>query len=736
MKVSIFPKASVTVPQGQLLFDQYLEDIKEGKWQDVVIKARREKAKSKDAYKAYKESVPAVTASGVFKYRNSDPANMVEHSGILAIDIDEKGNEDGIPRDELAADFYTYAMHSSLSGDGVVIYVKIDSKRHLDSFFALEKYYANTYKVVIDTLCKNVDRLRFISFDPDLVKNANAKTFKAYLPKKKVQPSSFAHVSTTKDFEHCVKQLVNRGIDITCDYHDWINLGFSIASEFGENGRSYFHELSAINSSYDYQKCDKKYSNLLRNGKSVSISTFYYMCKNAGIETKTKRTIAIESVAKMQRRLVGKNGGHKDNVSAINSTVKILSDIDGIEGGDVTQVVEQVMKMRNDQIASNNSKDLVEDVRQFLRGYNLKFNEITRSIELNGKDITDRDLNTIYISALEVLSNNKKQVSKDILFSMIDSENTHSYNPFFDFFEQNKDRKTEGHMLELLSCFDLGNYQDKSQANRDMTVFVEKWMLSVIASMHGTYSVMCLVLCGAQNIGKTRFFRHLLPEELRNFYAESKLDEGKDAELLMCKKLIICDDEFGGKSKQDAKKFKELISKQVFSIRKPYGRVSEDLPRYAVLCGTSNEEEVLNDPTGNRRILPINLKGFNWERYQKIDKTALWMEMYRYYKTFGDAWMLTKDDIKRLNEFTVSNEQPSQEEEALFMFYRKPKEGERIEEYSNTEIRTTIEMGTRLKISAHKLGLAMKKLNIGQEHKKVNGRTTRLYKLIKVTEFG
>jgi predicted P-loop ATPase len=164
--------------------------------------------------------------------------------------------------------------------------------------------------------------------------------------------------------------------------------------------------------------------------------------------------------------------------------------------------------------------------------------------------------------------------------------------------------------------------------------------------------------------------------------------------------------------------------------------VSEDLPRYAVLCGTSNEEEVLNDPTGNRRILPINLKGFNWERYQKIDKTALWMEMYRYYKTFGDAWMLTKDDIKRLNEFTVSNEQPSQEEEALFMFYRKPKEGERIEEYSNTEIRTTIEMGTRLKISAHKLGLAMKKLNIGQEHKKVNGRTTRLYKLIKVTEFG
>jgi predicted P-loop ATPase len=578
--------------------------------------------------------------------------------------------------------------------------------------------------------------LRFVSFDPDLVKNPNAKLFKSYLPKKKQQPKSFAHVSTTKDFEHCVKQLVNHNIDITNDYHDWLNVGFAVAHEFGEAGRSYFHEISALNSSYDYNKCDKKYTNLLKsNNGSVKISTFYYLCKMAGIETKTERTVAIENVARMQRKRVGKSGGMKDIEAASKCTISLLSELDGIEGDDVTQVVEQVMKMTKDQLSTSTTKDLVEDVRQFLRGYNLKFNTVTRSIEINGKDITDRDLNTMYISALEVLSGNKKQVSKDLLFSMIDSENTPSYNPFFEFFERNKDRRTEGHLLELLNCFDLGNYQDKAKANTDMMLFVEKWILSVIASMHGTYSVMCLVLCGAQNIGKTRFFRNLLPEELQNFYAESKLDEGKDAELLMCKKLIICDDEFGGKSKQDAKKFKELISKQVFSVRKPYGRISEDLPRYAVLCGTSNEEEVLNDPTGNRRILPINLKGFNWERYKKIDKVALWMEMYRHYKKYGDTWMLTKEDVKRLNEFTVSNEQPSQEEEALFMFYRKANEGERPDNYSNTEIRTTIETNTRLRISAHKLGLAMKKAGIEQKIKKINGRTVRVYELVKVTDF-
>ena len=605
MKISLFQKASTATPQCELLFDQYLEHIKEGKWQDIVIAARTKKAKSKESYKEFKKEVPAVTASGTFKYRNSQ--NMIDHSGILAIDIDASDNPDGIPKDELAADFYTYAMHMSLSGDGVVIYVKIDPERHLDAFLALEKYYANTYKVIIDTLCKNIDRLRFVSFDPDLVKNNNSKVFKSYLIKQKQQPRSFAHVSTNNDFEHCVKQLVNQSIDITTDYADWINIGFAIANEYGERGRSYFHELSSINPSYNYQKCDKKYSNLLNTGRKVSISTFYYICKNVGIETKTARTVAIESVAKMQRKMVGKNGGHKDNKAAIQSTVKILSNIDGIEGDDVEQVVEQVMQMSKEQLNSGTTKDLVADVRQFLRGYNLRFNQITRTIEINGKDITDRDLNTIYINALEVLIGGKKQVSKDLLFSMIDSDNTAQYNPFQEFFENNKDRKTNGHVLELVECFEMGNYADKVQARLDANLFIEKWLLSVVASMHGTYSVMCLVLCGAQNVGKTRFFRNLLPDELANFYAESKLDEGKDAELLMCKKLIICDDEFGGKSKQDAKKFKELISKQVFSVRKPYGRVSEDLPRYAVLCGTSNEEEVLNDPTGNRRILPLNI---------------------------------------------------------------------------------------------------------------------------------
>ena len=75
----------------------------------------------------------------------------------------------------------------------------------------------------------------------------------------------------------------------------------------------------------------------------------------------------------------------------------------------------------------------------------------------------------------------------------------------------------------------------------------------------------------------------------------------------MTKKWIILDDEYGGKSKREEKRLKEITSKAWINIREPYGRVSVDLRRLSVFCGTSNESQILNDPTGNRRILPIHI---------------------------------------------------------------------------------------------------------------------------------
>ncbi len=92
-----------------------------------------------------------------------------------------------------------------------------------------------------------------------------------------------------------------------------------------------------------------------------------------------------------------------------------------------------------------------------------------------------------------------------------------------------------------------------------------------------------------------------------------------------------------------------MTSKQTSGIREPYGRVSSDLTRLAMLCGTTNDLQVLNDPTGNRRLLPIHVISIDHELYNSIDKTDLFMEITG---TCGYNYHLTTRDIELLNYST------------------------------------------------------------------------------------
>jgi len=235
--------------------------------------------------------------------------------------------------------------------------------------------------------------------------------------------------------------------------------------------------------------------------------------------------------------------------------------------------------------------------------------------------------------------------------------------------------------------------------------------------------------------GKTNFFRNLLPPELSVYYGESKLDRGKDDEILMTQKLILCDDEFSGKSKKDAEKLKDLLSKQWFNVRPAYARRNEDLLRIAVLCGTSNANDVLNDLEGNRRIIPLDVKSINWEKYKEVDKTMLFMELYNLYIENPDGFMLDENDIASLNRITIGNEETCTEVEAINMYFGLPSEhpNQHPVFYTPTALKVEIEnMSKTLRVSPKKLGSALKKLGIEKVGKKTNGSTIYGYFLIKL----
>ena len=56
---------------------------------------------------------------------------------------------------------------------------------------------------------------------------------------------------TATRVESLISQLKASHTDITSGYTEWLKVGFAIASEFGETGRRYFHDISALYTGYD-----------------------------------------------------------------------------------------------------------------------------------------------------------------------------------------------------------------------------------------------------------------------------------------------------------------------------------------------------------------------------------------------------------------------------------------------------------------------------------------------------
>ena len=99
---------------------------------------------------------------------------------------------------------------------------------------------------------------------------------------------AYAHSTSDSDtasrVEALIAELRASGRDITADYGDWLKVGFALASEFGESGRRYFHDISSLYSGYERQECDKKYDQCLKsdNGKT-NIATLFYLAEQQGV---------------------------------------------------------------------------------------------------------------------------------------------------------------------------------------------------------------------------------------------------------------------------------------------------------------------------------------------------------------------------------------------------------------------------------------------------------------------
>ncbi|WP_019038509.1 DUF3987 domain-containing protein [Psychroflexus tropicus] len=88
-----------------------------------------------------------------------------------------------------------------------------------------------------------------------------------------------------------IEEIEAKHIDIASEYAEWRNIGFAFADAFGETGRELFHRISKFYAEYDLKECNEQYDKCLNaNGNGVSLKTFFYQAKQAGINIGKQQT--------------------------------------------------------------------------------------------------------------------------------------------------------------------------------------------------------------------------------------------------------------------------------------------------------------------------------------------------------------------------------------------------------------------------------------------------------------
>lgn len=172
--ITIFKNIKETSTPFYTTVEKVLERIKNGKSAELCRLIR--KSATKAERNELKKDLPSICFSGKFKKR--EDSALIEHSGIICLDFDDYGtNKDMLQdKEKISKDKYVYSVFVSPSGKGLKVLVKIpaDVENHKNYFNALKDHFDNPH---FDTTSKNVSRVCYESYDPNIYINTNSSVW-------------------------------------------------------------------------------------------------------------------------------------------------------------------------------------------------------------------------------------------------------------------------------------------------------------------------------------------------------------------------------------------------------------------------------------------------------------------------------------------------------------------------------------------------------------------------------
>ena len=667
MKSSIFKNFNEVTENKDIL--KILDDIKNGVYKPAITYLRKSLADNKnEAAERAKKSLPAFTPSATFK-GGRKMEFLTNYNALVVLDIDKITPEKLTESKEILKENpFVFAFFTSPSGNGLKIFIKVDSGKdeHKETFLKLQRYFEDILSLEIDKSGKDITRLCFFSYDPELFVNEACTIFSTHSNQSqeqttKTNKTSSSQIPNTINYDvlytHCVQFTEKKESFIDGNRNNFV---YQLANNLNRKGVPESVALGYILADYDY------------NSQEVMAAV-----RSAYSNTADFNTDAFQSKQKNTKKNI-----HKE---ADQSLAEIESE-------------EEL-------------PPLIDRLENFLNNrYHFRHNEVLGKLEykkINGKvwkPMTDFKENSI----LREIQKAKVKCSINSLRNLLHSDFCEMYDPFKDYFENLPEYNDSRDYIEELA---LTITTTKPELWK--TCF-KKWFVAMVACVVNEKQInqTVIVFSGKQGLGKTTWIEKLMPKELKQYIFSGTINpNNKDTLIHLAECMLINLDELENLNRTEIGSLKELITKTHIRMRKAYGHNNENMPRRASFAGSVNTAQFLNDTTGSRRFLFFEVEHIEYQH--EIDINLCYAQAYKLYQAGFRHWFI-QEEIKEINANNEEYQIKSPEEELLLTWFKVVEKSEANTFLNTTQIAVRLSEHAKLTItdsSVQKLGKALKKHN-------------------------
>ena len=212
--------------------------------------------------------------------------------------------------------------------------------------------------------------------------------------------------------------------------------------------------------------------------------------------------------------------------------------------------------------------------------------------------------------------------------------------------------------------------------------YLRCWLVGMVAQWREsdkqlTGNALTPLLIGRQGCGKTRFCKILLPPELRDYYNDKLNFKNEfDLNIALTSFALINIDEFDKTTPSQQIVLKYLLSSADVKFRPPYGKTIKLYRRYTSFIGTTNQMHPLVDPTGSRRFVCVGIpSGKDIDYTDNLNHKQLYAQALHLFDS-GERFWLDDEEIQTLIEENTPYQRPTDLVEMVNETFRKPKDGE------------------------------------------------------------